>query len=141
MRDVGDEGNDFFAFEHRRNHIDVGQMRAAAVVGVVGDKHIAGQNFAHRKALQNFGHRTDHRAQVYRHALRQRDHFARHVKNRGRTIRALLDVGRKRRAHQRRGHFLGGGEQKARDDFGFDGVDFAFHGTLSVNESDQSRSY
>ena len=35
-------------------------------------------------------------------------------------------------ANERCGHFLGGGEQKARDDFGFDGVDFAFHSTLSV---------
>ena len=52
-----------------------GQMRAAAVVRVVGDEHVAGADLAIAKALQDLVDRADHRAQVNRHALRQRDHL------------------------------------------------------------------
>ena len=42
VRDVRDVGDDALADEHRRDHVDVGQMRAAAVVRIVGDEHVAG---------------------------------------------------------------------------------------------------
>ena len=50
MRDVGDERDDFFAGEHRRDDVDVGQMRAAAVVRIVGDEHVAGQDVSHAES-------------------------------------------------------------------------------------------
>ena len=123
MRDVGDERHDSLPDEHRRDDVDVGQMRAAAVVRIVGDELVARLDLGERIALQYLVDCADHRAQVYRHALRQRDDLALRVKYRGRAVGALLDVRRERGAHQGRAHLLGGREQVARDDFRLDRID------------------
>jgi len=127
MRDVGDEGDDAPADEDRRDDGDVGQVRAAAVVRIVRDEHIARHDLLLRKALQYLVHRAHHRAQVYRHALRQRDHLPRGVEYRGRAVRAFLDVGRERGAHERRTHFLRRREEKTGDDLGPDRVYASAH--------------
>ena len=122
VRDVGDEGHDLLADEDRRDDIDVRQMRAAAVVRIVGDELVTRQDLVERIALENFIDRADHRTQVYGHALRQRDHLALRVEYRGRAIGAFLDVRRERGAHQGRAHFLGSRQQIARDNFRLDRV-------------------
>ena len=73
-------------------------------------------------ALEDLVDRADHRAEMDRHALRERDHLPRAVEDRGRAVGALLDVRRERGAHERRAHLLGGREQKARDDFRLDRI-------------------
>ena len=123
MRDVGDERRNLASDEYRRDDVDVGQVRAAAVVRIVGDEHVAPRDFLQRVAPEDLVDRTDHRAQMDRHALRERDHLALRVKNRGRAIGTLLDVGRERGAHQGCAHFLGGREQITRHDFGLDRID------------------
>ncbi len=118
VRDVGHEGDDAAVAEHRRDHVDVGQVRAAAVVGIVGDEHVARLDLVLRKARAQGCDRADHRAEMDRHAVRLGDHVAVGIEDRRRAVRALLDVGRERRAGQRRAHLLGGEEQIARHRLG-----------------------
>jgi hypothetical protein len=122
VSDVRDVSRDAFSDEHRRDHVDVGKVRAAAVVRIVGEEHVAGTDFGFGIALQDLVDRTDHRSQVDGYALRECDHLARAIENRRRTIRALFDIRRKSGAHERRAHFLGGREEEARDHFGFDRI-------------------
>jgi hypothetical protein len=118
VRDIGDECGYAPADEHRRDDRDVGKVGAAAVVRVVGDEHVAGLDALPAVAPQDLVHRPDHGAQVDRNALRQRDHFPLRIEDRRRAVRALLDVGRERRARERRAHLLRGREQEAGDDLG-----------------------
>src|SRR5258708_17265876 len=41
MRNVGDIGDDLVTPEHRRDDVDVREMRSATGIGIVGNEHIA----------------------------------------------------------------------------------------------------
>ncbi len=59
-------------------------------------------------------HRGGHRAEVHGNVLGLHDHLAVRVEQRGRSVAALLDVRRVRRADQHHAHLLAGGAQRAR---------------------------
>ena len=91
--------------KHRRDHGDVGQVRAA-VVGRVQHVDVAGPHLAGVGA----DHRLDravHGAQVHRHVRGVGDELALGVEHRAGEVEPLLDVDRLRRVAQRLAHLLG----------------------------------
>ena len=122
VRDVGDVGDDAVVDEDGRDHVDIGQVRAAAVVRIVGDEHVARRDVFQGKARANLVDRADHRAEVDRHALRERDDLPGRIEDRRGAVRALLDVGRKRGAHERRAHLLCGRQEMTGHHLGLDRV-------------------
>ena len=91
--------------KHRRDHRDVGQMRAA-VVRRIEHEHVAGLHRA-GAAVDDRLHALAHRAQVHRHVRRIGDQVAFGVEQRAREIEPLLDVDRVRGVGERHAHLLG----------------------------------
>ena len=114
------------AGEHRRGHRQVGKMRAAADVGVVGQEHVPARNAFQGKAPHDVLHHAHQRAQMDRRFGTERNEVAVDREARGRAVAALLDVGRERRAKQRREHLVGRGLKTFADHFDRDRVDLAF---------------
>ena len=101
-----------------RDQGDVGQMRPAAK-WIVEHHHVA--RF-HRASINRRPHRHGHRAQMHRHVVAHRDHFARAIKHRARIIAPFFDVRRKRSPAQRRTHLLRNGVIQVLEDFQFDRI-------------------
>ena len=129
--DAGDEGGDAPLAEHRGDDVEVGQVGAAAVIGVVGDEHVAFGQVLAAEAAQDEVDGADHRAEVDRHVVRLRDHLAARVEDRGRAVLALLDVGRVGGADQHRAHLLGGRERVAGHHLGGYRVNASAHSDTS----------
>ncbi len=105
--------------EYRRDHRDVGQMRAAAI-GVVGEHDVAGRQVGH--VAQHAAHRLAHRAEVHRHVRRVRHQGPRAVEHRAREVEPLLHVDRERGAAQHGAHLFGDGGEAVVEELELDRV-------------------
>ncbi len=107
--------------EHRRDHGDVGQVRAAVVRRVehidVARLHPAAILADHRP------HALPHRAQVHRHMRRVGDQVSLPVEDGAGEIEPLLDVHRVGGVRQTQAHLLGDGHVKVVEDFELDRID------------------
>lgn len=136
MGNVGDIGDDLTAMEYRRQDVDVGQVGAAPIIGVVGDEHISWVDVLLGETILDRRHRTDHRAEVDRYAMGLCDDLAFTVKDRRRAVPTLLDIGRERHTHQGHSHLLGGCQEMTGDDLGGDWINRVLHGTASSGFSE-----
>ena len=106
VRQVHREGDDAAVDEDRFGEDDVGQMRAATLVGVVAAEHVAWLHLLDRMALQDVRDQADEAAEMHRDVLGLAQRVAMNVEQRGRAVAAFLDVGGVGRADQRLAHFL-----------------------------------
>ena len=123
VREVHREGDHSPVNEHRFGQHDVGQMRAAAFIGVVAAEHVAWLHAGDRMPLHDVRNQAEEAAEMHRDMLGLPQRVAVHVEQRGGTVAAFLDVGGVGRADQRLAHFLDDGGECAADQFGGDGVD------------------
>ncbi len=66
---VGHIGDDLRPHEHGGDNGDIGEMRAAAMIRIVGGKHVAGLHVRRCEALAQGLDHSDHRAQMDRDSL------------------------------------------------------------------------
>jgi len=125
VREVDGPGDHFAVDEDRFGEHDVGQMGAAALVGVVAAEHIARAHFGARVALHDVRDQVEEAAQVHRDMLSLAQGFSVEVEQRRGAVAAFLDVGGVGGADQRLAHFLDDGGQCAADDLDRDGIDHA----------------
>jgi hypothetical protein len=106
VAEVGHEAHSRALVEDGGHEHDVGQVRAAALIGVVADEHVSGGDVV----SVSVSDRSDHprqRAQVQRDVLGLVEQPALGVEDRGGAVLALLDVGRDRGAHEHHRHLVG----------------------------------
>ena len=108
------------AQEHRRDHRDVGQVRAA-VVRRVQHEHVAGLHRA-GAPVDDRAHAFAHRAEMHRHVRRVGDQVALRVEQRAGEIEALLDVDRVRGVRERHAHLLGDRHEQVVEHFEQHGI-------------------
>ncbi len=117
MRQVHRPGDQGVIDKDRLGQNDIGQMGAAAAIGVIANKDIAGAQILYVVIGQQ------HRDEIQETAQMDRDMFglaqgpALAIKQRGRTIAPFLDIGRIRGAHQRLSGFLDNRRQRRSNDF------------------------
>ena len=102
---AGDKEQDLALVEDRRNHGDIGKVRAA-VIGVVQHIGIARADLA----LIVADHRTDgfpHRAQMHRHVRRVGDQRSGGIEDRAGKVQTFLHIHRQRRVLKGVAHLLG----------------------------------
>ncbi len=133
--DVGDEAERLVAGEDGRHQVDVGQVGAAARVGIVDDEHVAGREVPERVAPENLLDRAQERAEVHGDVLGLGDHPTARVEDRRRAVAPLLDIGRVRGADEGGAHLLRHREERRADDLERD----AIHG-LSAAQRPSSHS-
>ena len=100
--------------EHRGDHGDVGQVRAA-VIRVVERVDVARPDVP-PVAGDHHLDRLAHRAEVHRDVRGVRDQVALGVEDRAGEVEALLDVDRVRRRAEPLAHLLGGGHEQVGED-------------------------
>ena len=100
--------------EHRRDHRDIGQMRAAVVRGVQ-HVHVAGLD-APRVLPDHRLDRLAHRAEMHRHVRRVGDQVAAAVEDGAGEVEPLLDVHRVRGVLQPQPHLLGDRHEEVVED-------------------------
>ena len=115
MRDVGHEAEEAAVREHRAHHVDVGQVRAAARVRIVGDEHVARRQRRDRIAREDLPHDAEQRAEMHGDVLGLGDHLAAGVEDGRRAVLALLDIGRVGGLDERGAHLLGDREEGRAD--------------------------
>ena len=115
VRDVGHEAEQRAAREDRAHQVDVGQVRAAARVGIVGDEDVARGQCLDRIAREDLADDAQQRAEVHRDVLGLGDDLAVGVEDRGRAVLALLDVGGIGGLDQRGAHLFRDGEEGRAD--------------------------
>ncbi len=106
VREVHRPGDDAPLDEDRLGQHDVGQVRPAALVGVVADEHVARAHLLDRMALQDALDHADEAAEMDRDVLGLAERAALDVEQRGRAVAPFLDVGGVGGAHQRLAHLL-----------------------------------
>ena len=99
--------------EHRADHGDVWQMRAA-VAGVIGDDHVAG---AKRLAKRNRAHTEAKGPEMHRNVRRVDNKLAVAIEQRAGVVETFLDVGRDRGALQQLPHLLDDRAEPVREQF------------------------
>ena len=102
--------------EHRADHGDVRQMRAA-VAGMVGDDHVAG---AKRLAKRNRAHTEAKGPEMHRNVRRVDNKLAVAIEQRAGVVETFLDVGRDRGALQQLPHLLDDRAEPIREQFQLD---------------------
>ncbi len=117
MRDRRGERDEAAVVENRRRDRAVVQMRDTDDVRIIGEKCIAGLQRFERKALEYRAHHAQRRAQMRGRIGHQRERAPAGVAERRRAVGALLDVRRKRRAHEARRHFVRRRFEGGGDDF------------------------
>ena len=105
MTPTRDKKQNLALIEHRRDHGDIGQMRAA-IIGVVQNKSVA---FIDRPLIvpDHRPHRLAHRAKMHRHVRCIGDQRSCRIENRTGEIQPFLDIDRQRRVLQRKAHLFG----------------------------------
>ncbi len=106
VRDVGHEPEEAPPDEHRRDQVDVGEMRAAARVGIVRDEDVAGRELRGRIPGDDLLDRAEHGAEVHRDVLGLGDDLPALVEDRRGAVPALLDVAGVGGADQRGAHLF-----------------------------------
>ena len=129
--DIADPGDDAPVREHRGGHVDVGQVRAARGVRIVGDDDVAFLDIV-AIARQQAVHQPAHGRYVDRQRLfRLRNQTAPCIHDRGRVVVPLLDVGRIGALHQCGEGFVGDRAERVGQDFEADGVEGG-HATIRM---------
>ena len=123
MREIDRPGDDASFDEDRLGQHDVGQMRAAARIGVVADEDVAGTHVGDRVLLEDLRHDADEAAEMDRDVLGLAERMALDIEQRGRAVAPLLDVGRIGRADQRLAGFLHDRGQRRADDLDGDRIE------------------
>ena len=123
VREVHRQGDDGAVDEDRFGQHDVGQVRAAAFIGVVAAEHVAGPHLRDRVALHDVRDQAEEAAEMHRDVLGLAQRVAVDVEQGGGAIAAFLDVGGVGGADQGLAHFLDDGGQGAADQFDGDGVE------------------
>ena len=106
----------FGGIEHRADHGDVRQMRAA-VAGVVGDDHVAGAKLL---AKRNRAHTQAKGPEMHRNVRRVDDELAVGVEQRAGVVEPFLHVGRDGGALQQLAHLLDDRGEPIREQFQLD---------------------
>jgi hypothetical protein len=102
MGDVADEAEQFALDEHRLGEVDVGQVRPAGHVRIVGDEHVAFANLRRGVLGEERVHQPGHRGKMDGQGhLGLGDQATIAIADGGGMIMALLDVGRVGTLHQR----------------------------------------
>ena len=127
MGEVRDKCHEVAVVKDRAHQRDVGKMRAAADIGIVGHEAVAGREGVAGKLDRQLLHQPHERAEVDRSDGGQGDQVPAGVEYADRTIPALANVRRVRRADQGREHLVGDGHEPAPDDLDGDGVGGAGH--------------
>ncbi len=123
VRGVDRPGDDVPGDEDRLGQHDVGQMRGAALIGIVADEDVAGAYAADGMSLHYVRQEFEETTEVHRDVLGLAERLAMHVEERRRAIATFLDVGRIAGAHQCFAHLLGDRGESAADDFDGDRID------------------
>ena len=121
--EVGGPGDYLSIDENGFGQDDVGEVGAAAFIGVVADEDVAGQHVGDGVALQHGFDDADETAEVHRDVFGLAEGAAFGVEQSGGAVAALLDVGRIAGADQGLAHLLDDGGEGAADDLDGDGVD------------------
>ena len=130
MGRVGGPGDQLAFVEDRLGEHDVGQVRAAAGVGVVAHEDVAFADVLHVEALGDLLDDADQRAEMDRDVRGLAQRAALGIEQARRAVAPLLDVGRVGGAHQRLAHLLDDGGQRIADDLDGDGIDRSGEGRL-----------
>ena len=131
VRQVDRPGDQAAVDEDRLGQHDVGQMRAAALVGVVADEGVARPDVLGRVAPHDVLDEVEEAAEMDRDVLGLAERLAGGVEQRRRAVAPLLDVGRMRGADQRLAGLLDDRGHGGADHFDGDGVETIgtrFHG-------------
>ncbi len=135
----GDEEEDLLAgvVEDRRDHGDIGQMRAA-VIGGVEHEDIAG---THRVAARagDGGDTLPHRAEMDGHVRGVGDELAVAIEERAGEIQPLLDVDRVSGVLQGHAHLLGDRHEQVVEDLEHHRVDFGADGRRALQRHDTAQ--
>ena len=123
VRDVRRPGDDLALEEDRLDQHDVGQVRAAAGVGVVADEDVALADLRQRMPRRHVLDHAHQRAEVHRDVHRLAQRAAARVEQARRAVAPLLDVGRVGGAHQRLAHLLDDGGERIADHLHRDRID------------------
>jgi hypothetical protein len=113
---------DLAIIEDRLGQHDVGQVRSAALEGVVADEDIAGPDLRQRVAPHDVRDDADEAAEMHRDVFGLAQRVAPDVEQRRRAVAPLLDVGGIAGADQRFAHLLRDRGKGAADDFDGDRV-------------------
>ncbi len=123
VREVHRPGDQAAVDEDRLGQHDVGQVRAAAFIGVVADEGIARADVLGRVAPHDVRHEVEEAAEMDRDVLGLAERLAGGVEQRRRAVAPLLDVGRMRGADQRLAGFLDDRGEGGADHLDGDGVE------------------
>ena len=99
-------------------------MRATAVIGVVGNKHVAGMDLLWSVVLLDLPNQAEEGAKVHGNMLRLSDGVSFCIKQCAGTVFALLNIGGVRGLDQHGTHLLSDGHKCVSDDLKQDAVNF-----------------
>ena len=123
VRQVDRPGDQAAIDEDRFGQHDVGQMRAAAFIGVVADEGVARPDVLGRVAPHDVLDEIEEAAEMDRDVLGLAERLAGGVEQRRRAVAPFLDVGGMRGADQRLAGFVDDRGEGRADDLDGDGVE------------------
>ena len=107
MRGVDGPADQLVTEEDRLGENDVGQVRAAPLIGVVADEHVTRPEPVELVPLQDARHDADEAAQMDRRMRRLAERIPIDIEQRARAVAPFFDVGGVAGSHQRLTHLVG----------------------------------